>query len=46
VAVVWVSLFVAYFSSYPIGFLVTTVAFAVYLLAVGSSRAARLRAAR
>jgi zinc/manganese transport system permease protein len=38
VAVVWTALFVAYFSPYPIGFFVTSVAFAVYLLAVGASR--------
>ena len=38
VAVVWTALFVAYFSPYPIGFFVTSVAFAVYLLAVGTSR--------
>jgi zinc/manganese transport system permease protein len=38
VAVVWTSLFVAYFSPYPIGFFVTSVAFSVYLLAVGTSR--------
>ena len=38
VGVVWSSLFVAYFSPYPIGFLVTSVAFAVYLLAVGPRR--------
>jgi zinc/manganese transport system permease protein len=38
VAVVWTSLFVAYFSPYPIGFFVTSVAFAVYLVAVGTSR--------
>ena len=38
VGVVWSSLFVAYFSPYPIGFFVTSVAFAVYLVAVGASR--------
>jgi zinc/manganese transport system permease protein len=38
VAVVWVSLFVAYFSPYPIGFFVTSVAFAVYLVAAGTRR--------
>ena len=38
VAVVWTALFVAYFTPYPIGFFVTSVAFAVYLLAVGTSR--------
>ena len=38
VTVTWLALFVAYFSPYPIGFFVTTVAFAVYLVAVGSRR--------
>jgi len=38
VAVTWVALFVAYFSPYPIGFFLTTVAFAVYLLAGGWRR--------
>jgi zinc/manganese transport system permease protein len=45
VAVVWASLFVAFFWPYPIGFVVTSVAFGVYLVAVASSRlAARPRA--
>ncbi len=38
VAVTWVALFVAYFSPYPIGFFLTTVAFGVYLLAGGWRR--------
>lgn len=33
--VVWVSLFVAYYAPYPIGFLLTSVAFAAYLVARG-----------
>jgi zinc/manganese transport system permease protein len=33
--VVWVSLFVAYYSPYPIGFFLTSAAFAVYLAARG-----------
>jgi zinc/manganese transport system permease protein len=41
--VVWSSLVVAYFSPYPIGFVVTSVAFAVYLVAAGTQR---LRARR
>ncbi len=45
VLVVWSALFVAYFSPYPIGFFVTSIAFAVYLVAVASSRLGR-RAAR
>jgi len=36
VAVVWAALFVAYFSPYPIGFFVTSIAFAVYLASVGT----------
>ena len=38
VAVTWVSLLVAYYSPYPIGFFLTSFAFAVYLLAVGWRR--------
>ena len=41
VVVVWSALFVAYFSPYPIGFFVTSIAFAVYLLAVAASRLRR-----
>ena len=37
-AVTWVSLFVAYYSPYPIGFFLTTIAFAVYLTAGGWRR--------
>ncbi len=36
--VTWLSLFVAYFSPYPIGFFVTTIAFVVYLAAAGWRR--------
>jgi zinc/manganese transport system permease protein len=44
VAVVWVGLFVAYYSPYPIGFWVTTVAFAVYVLAsAGTTISVRVR---
>ena len=42
-AVTWASLFVAYYSPYPIGFLLTSLAFATYLLA-GAWR--RLRSGR
>jgi zinc/manganese transport system permease protein len=38
VGVTWLSLFVAYYSSYPIGFLLTSIAFAIYLLAGGWRR--------
>jgi zinc/manganese transport system permease protein len=41
-AVVWLALVLSYFTNYPIGFLVTSLGFAVYLLARG---ARRLRAA-
>jgi zinc/manganese transport system permease protein len=37
-AVTWVSLFVAYYSPYPIGFFLTSIAFAVYLTAGGWRR--------
>ena len=33
IAVTWVALFVAYYSPYPVGFFIATVAFALYLLA-------------
>ena len=40
--VTWIGLAVAYFMvSYPIGFFVTTIAFAVYLIARASRRLAR-----
>ena len=39
--VTWLSLFVAYFSPYPIGFFVTTIAFVVYLAAAGWRRVHR-----
>jgi zinc/manganese transport system permease protein len=35
VAVTWVSLGVAYYSVYPVGFYVSTFGFAVYLVAAG-----------
>jgi len=38
VAVTWVALFIAYFSPYPIGFFLTTLAFLTYLGAVGFRR--------
>ena len=38
VAVTWVALFIAYFSPYPIGFFLTTLAFLTYLGAVGLRR--------
>lgn len=36
--VTWVSLFIAYYTSYPIGFLITSIAFVVYLGAAGLRR--------
>lgn len=42
----WLGLGAAYFSVYPIGFFVTTFAFAAYLLAGGGRRAAMLLARR
>jgi zinc/manganese transport system permease protein len=43
-AIVWLGLGIAYFSTYPAGFFITTVAFAVYVLARLSAAArARLR---
>jgi zinc/manganese transport system permease protein len=36
--VTWVSLFIAYYTTYPIGFLITSIAFLVYLLAAGLRR--------
>lgn len=41
VAVTWAALTAAYYSSYPIGFYVTTFAFAIYLLAAGAAKARR-----
>jgi zinc/manganese transport system permease protein len=38
---VWVALFISYYSPYPVGFWLTTVAFALYLLAAGVSQAVR-----
>ncbi|GIH14628.1 metal ABC transporter permease [Rugosimonospora africana] len=38
---VWVALFIAYYSPYPVGFWLTTVAFGLYLLTAGLSLAAR-----
>lgn len=38
ITVTWASLFIAYFSQYPIGFLLTSVAFTVYLAAGGWRR--------
>ena len=38
VAVTWLGLALAYYSSYPIGFFVTTIAFAVYVGASGAKR--------
>jgi zinc/manganese transport system permease protein len=46
VGVTWLALGVAYFSVYPIGFWVTTFAFAAYLLAVGSRLAIGRRGRR
>jgi len=40
-AVTWAGLTAAYFSTYPIGFYVTTFAFAIYLLAIGAQKARR-----
>jgi zinc/manganese transport system permease protein len=37
-AVTWLGLAVAYFTPYPIGFFVTTFAFAAYLAAAGVAR--------
>lgn len=36
--VTWVSLFLAYYTTYPIGFLITSIAFLVYLIAAGLRR--------
>jgi zinc/manganese transport system permease protein len=44
-AIVWIGLGIAYFSTYPAGFFITTVAFAVYVLA-RLSAAARTRLRR
>lgn len=38
VVVTWVSLFIAYYTTYPIGFLITSCAFLVYLTAAGLRR--------
>jgi len=46
VGVTWLALGVAYFSVYPIGFWVTTFAFAAYLLAAGSRLAGNRRGRR
>ncbi len=35
-AVTWASLFIAYFSPYPIGFYLTSLAFAAYVLATAA----------
>ncbi len=43
VLVTWLSLFVAYFSPYPIGFFLTSIAFAVYLATAGWRRVRRAR---
>jgi zinc/manganese transport system permease protein len=43
VVVTWLGLAVAYFTAYPIGFFVTTFAFAGYVAAVGVRRAGRRR---
>ncbi|HZQ57192.1 MAG TPA: metal ABC transporter permease [Acidimicrobiales bacterium] len=43
-AVTWAALVVAYYSPYPIGFWVTTFAFAVYVGALGARRVRRRRA--
>src|SRR5262249_35865363 len=40
-AVVWLGLGIAYFSTYPLGFYVTSLGFALYLLAHPAHRAAR-----
>ncbi len=40
--VTWASLTIAYFSSYPIGFFLTSTAFGVYVLVVGAQNLARL----
>jgi zinc/manganese transport system permease protein len=42
---VWVALFVAYYSPYPIGFWLTSIAFGGYVLTALAKRAARRRAA-
>ncbi|HXD66568.1 MAG TPA: metal ABC transporter permease, partial [Solirubrobacteraceae bacterium] len=44
---VWLALAIAYFTIYPVGFYVTTIGFAVYVLArVFDSRPSRLRRQR
>ena len=42
VAVTWVSLLVAFYSVYPVGFYVSTIGFGVYVLAAGSGPGHRL----
>jgi len=43
-AIVWLGLGISYFSTYPAGFFITTVAFAVYVLArLAAAAAARVR---
>jgi zinc/manganese transport system permease protein len=43
-ATVWVALFIAYYSAYPIGFWLTSIAFAAYVLAAGlTTVSARIR---
>jgi zinc/manganese transport system permease protein len=46
VLVTWIGLSAAYYSVYPIGFFVSTVAFAVYLVAQLARGADRLRTGR
>lgn len=43
VAVTWLALFLAYFVDYPIGFFLTTIAFALYLAAAASRKLVRAR---
>jgi zinc/manganese transport system permease protein len=40
-AVTWLALGVAYYSTFPIGFCVTTLAFGAYVVSVGGRRLAR-----
>lgn len=44
IVVTWLGLTIAYYSPYPIGFLITTLAFVAYLLAHGVARLAATRA--
>jgi zinc/manganese transport system permease protein len=46
IVVTWIGLGIAYYSIYPIGFFITTIAFALYVLAKLAARARRVRLPR